>query len=280
MAASDLFLFVSHVAEDRAAALEVVDEIERRGVKCWIAPRDVHPGRPFDDEIVDAIEGSRAMLLIFSEHCNDSDYIRREITVAGESHKLIIPFRIEDVTPRRGLRVRLSDLHWIDAFVSRERAVDQVVHEVDPDGALEREREHQRQEDERRQREEEERRAEVALRAEEDKRARQADAAGRAEAALRQPEASHEAGSRRHAEEEAARVTTEARLTAEATRKTERGQEDERLHPLPPDKVPPPTPEDQRAHGLARRSKLVAWAIFVVVVIVGVEIANHFIIIR
>jgi hypothetical protein len=189
MAASDLFFFVSHVAEDREPALEVVDELERRGVRCWIAPRDVHPGRPFDDEIVDAIEGSRAMLLIFSEHGNESDYIRREVTVAGESHKLIIRFRIEDVPPRRGLRVRLSDLHWIDGFVSREHAVDQVIHTVDPDGIAQQQRERQRQDDERRAREEEERRAEAALRAEEEERSRLAEAARVAEARRQTEEA-------------------------------------------------------------------------------------------
>jgi hypothetical protein len=129
-AARDLFLFVSHVEEDRPAALKIVAELESRGVPCWIAPRDVHPGRAFDDEIADAIEASRAMLLIFSERCNEHEYIRRELTVAGESQKLIIPFRIEDAQPRRALRVRLSDLHWIDGFVSRERAIDQVVSEV------------------------------------------------------------------------------------------------------------------------------------------------------
>ena len=75
---------------------------------CWIAPRDVHAGKPFDDEIAEAIEASRAMLLIFSDHCNENDYIRREITVAGESHKVIIPFRIEDAEPRRGLPHPLS----------------------------------------------------------------------------------------------------------------------------------------------------------------------------
>jgi hypothetical protein len=124
---SDLFLFVSHVAEDRAPALEVVGELERRGIKCWIAPRNVRPGHPFDDEIVAALEDSRAMLLIFSEQCNESEYIRREVTVAGESHKLIIPFRIEDAHPRKGLRVRLSDLHWIDGFASREHAIDELA---------------------------------------------------------------------------------------------------------------------------------------------------------
>ena len=53
-----LFL-VSHVSEDRSVALEIVDELERRDVPCWIAPRDVRPGKPFDDEITDAIEASR-----------------------------------------------------------------------------------------------------------------------------------------------------------------------------------------------------------------------------
>src|SRR5215212_2768342 len=91
----DLSLFVSHVSEDRPAALEIVDELERRGVYCWIAPRDVRPGKPLDDEIVEAIEACWAMLLIFSDRCNEHEYIRREITVAGESHKTIIPFRIE-----------------------------------------------------------------------------------------------------------------------------------------------------------------------------------------
>ena len=123
----DPFLFVSHVSEDRAEAMEIVAALERRNILCWIAPRDVQPGHPFDDEISTAIDGCRAMLLVFSDHCNDSEYIRREVTVAGESQKLVIPFRIENAQPKHGLRVRLADLHWIDGFIAREQAVDVLV---------------------------------------------------------------------------------------------------------------------------------------------------------
>jgi len=136
MADTHPILFVSHVSEDRAAALEIVNELERRGVPCWIAPRNVQPGHPFDDEIVAALDHCRAMLLIFSEHCNESEYIRREVTVAGENRKVIIPFRIEDVQPRRGLRVRLSDLHWIDGFIAREQAIDELVKRFAPSAPL------------------------------------------------------------------------------------------------------------------------------------------------
>jgi hypothetical protein len=135
MESDDFFLFVSHVTEDRIAASQIVDELERRGVRCWIAPRDVRPGGTFDDDIADAIEACRAMLLIFSSRCNESEYIRREITVAGNMNKIIVPFRIEDVEPKRGLSVRLANLHWIDAFVARERAIDEVVRSVQPSSA-------------------------------------------------------------------------------------------------------------------------------------------------
>ena len=107
--------------------MEIVQELEQRGVPCWISPRDIPAGSSFDDEIARAIEDSRALLLIFSEHCNASEYIRREVTVAGESHKVVIPFRIENAEPKHGLRVRLSDLNWLDAFVSRERAIDELI---------------------------------------------------------------------------------------------------------------------------------------------------------
>src|SRR5712691_7457353 len=153
MSDADLFLFVSHVSEDRAAALEIVGELERRGVPCWIAPRNVQPGHPFDDEIVAALDRCRAMLLIFSEHCNESEYIRREVNVAGENRKIIIPFRIEDVQPRRGLRVRLSDLHWLDGFAAREGAIDELTKRFAP-SAVEKEQ-RQRAEAERRRQEEE-----------------------------------------------------------------------------------------------------------------------------
>jgi hypothetical protein len=79
MTTPDIFLFVSHVSEDRSDAEDIVGELERRGVRCWIAPRNIRPGKPFDDEIAEAIDTSRAMLLIFSEHCNESEYIRREV---------------------------------------------------------------------------------------------------------------------------------------------------------------------------------------------------------
>jgi hypothetical protein len=131
-----MHLFVSHVRQDQGTAESIVAELETRGVPCWIAPRDVRPGRPFDVEISDAIDNCFAMFLVFSDQCNESDYIRREVTVANEGKKLIIPFRIENAKPRSGLRLRLNDLHWIDAFSNRDAAIGQLLREIDRRSAI------------------------------------------------------------------------------------------------------------------------------------------------
>jgi hypothetical protein len=121
------YLFISYVREDRVQADELVRELEGRGVTCWIAPRNVRPGQPYDDQISDAIERCTVLVLLFSERCNNSEYIRREITFAHECQKLVVPFRIEEAQPQRGLRLRLLDLHWIDGFVDRKLAVDALL---------------------------------------------------------------------------------------------------------------------------------------------------------
>jgi SAM-dependent methyltransferase/PAS domain-containing protein len=120
-------LFISHASEDREVAEEIVADLERRGIDCWIAPRNIPPGQPFDDAIVTAIDSCWATLLVFSERCNTKeDYVRREVTVAMDCGKTVIPFRIEDVRPKGALRLRLSDLHWVDGFNSRAEAIAEV----------------------------------------------------------------------------------------------------------------------------------------------------------
>ena len=65
-------VFISHSAQDKAVADAVCAALENAAVRCWIAPRDVQPGRSFAGEITRAIQQSKAMVLIFSAHSNNS----------------------------------------------------------------------------------------------------------------------------------------------------------------------------------------------------------------
>jgi TIR domain len=109
-------VFISHSAQDKTVADAVCAALENSAVRCWIAPRDVQPGRSFAGEITRAIQQSKVMVLIFSAHSNNSEQVLREVQLAVSAHLHIIQFRIDDVRPNDDLTYFLSTPHWLDAL--------------------------------------------------------------------------------------------------------------------------------------------------------------------
>jgi hypothetical protein len=109
-------VFVSYSKHNKVEADAVCAALEAKGIRCWIAPRDVIPGQEWGAAIVDAIQSSRVMVLIFSNHANNSPQIRREVQLAVDMGTVLIPFRIEDVAPAQSLRYFLGTPHWLDAI--------------------------------------------------------------------------------------------------------------------------------------------------------------------
>jgi tetratricopeptide (TPR) repeat protein len=109
-------VFISHSSQDKPVADAVCAALERSGMRCWIAPRDVQPGRSFAGEITRAIQRSKVMVLIFSAYSNTSEQVLREVQLAANSHLHIVQFRIADVLPNDDLEYYLSAPHWLDAM--------------------------------------------------------------------------------------------------------------------------------------------------------------------
>lgn len=109
-------IFISHSSKDKSVADAVCAALENAAIRCWIAPRDVQPGRSFAGEIKRAIQNSKVMVLIFSAHSNNSDQVLREVQLAVNSHLHIVQFRIEDVVLNDDLSYFLSTPHWLDAL--------------------------------------------------------------------------------------------------------------------------------------------------------------------
>src|SRR3989442_2153553 len=109
-------VFISHSSQDKTIADAVCAALEGATIRCWIAPRDVQPGRSFAGEITRAIQRSNVMVLIFSAYSNTSEQVLREVQLAANSHLHIVQFRISDVLPNDDLEYYLSTLHWLDAL--------------------------------------------------------------------------------------------------------------------------------------------------------------------
>ena len=108
-------VFISYSSKDKTAADALCATLEAHGIPCWIAPRNISYGSDYGEAIVDGINESRLMVLVFSSHANTSPHIKREVDRAVSKSLTIIPIRIEDVAPTRALEYYISPVHWLDA---------------------------------------------------------------------------------------------------------------------------------------------------------------------
>jgi formylglycine-generating enzyme required for sulfatase activity len=107
--------FISHASADRAVADRLVAALRRDGVACWIAPDDVPAGaKDFGASIVTAIEEAHCLLLLYSTSASESIHVLRELQIADEDGKQVIPLRIDRAPLRGGFRFRLSTSQLIE----------------------------------------------------------------------------------------------------------------------------------------------------------------------
>jgi hypothetical protein len=111
-------VFVSYASPDRETALKITAFLESQGITCWVAPRDVPPGMEYGAAIIQGIETSRALVLVLSEHSNDSQFVRKEVERAVSKVKPVLPVRIREITPSGSLEFFISSAQWVDAWRS------------------------------------------------------------------------------------------------------------------------------------------------------------------
>ena len=108
--------FLSYSAQDKATAEAACAALEGAGLKCWIAPRDIFAGQEWSAAIVEGIENSQVLVLLFSANANTSKQVLREVERAVAKGIPILPFRLAELTPTKALEYFISSHHWLDAY--------------------------------------------------------------------------------------------------------------------------------------------------------------------
>src|SRR3954464_13241570 len=114
-------LFISHSSADAETAQALVTDFENRNISCWMAPRDIPMGSSYHEEIVQAIENSRAVPLLFSNAANKGEHVLREVELAAQGKKPILPLRIDVSEPAGGLKYMLANKQWVERKALRNR---------------------------------------------------------------------------------------------------------------------------------------------------------------
>jgi hypothetical protein len=123
-------IFVSFASKDVRVAMTLCSALESRGFTCWISARDIEPGANFQSAIVRALRQAKIMLLVFTANSNASEEMTKELALASQNKMIVIPLRVEDVTPNDAFAYEFATRQWIDVFADWEAAIDQLSRRV------------------------------------------------------------------------------------------------------------------------------------------------------
>ena len=121
-------VFISHSDSDRELSEKIYDYLQSQGIKCWIDSYNV-TGK-YAKAIIEGIEQSEMVVLIYSSSANASEHVENEIDNAFCMGKMIIPFRIEGTPYSTVLRYYLSKTHYVDGLPEPMEALGQLCDQI------------------------------------------------------------------------------------------------------------------------------------------------------
>ena len=120
-------VFISYAAKDRTRVLDLVDRLRTAGVSVWIDQMGIEGATMWSQEIVAAIRSCKVLILAISENSADSENVVKEVALASEGRKRILPVYIKQAEIPESMAYQLAGIQRIEFFEGREDAALQAV---------------------------------------------------------------------------------------------------------------------------------------------------------
>lgn len=129
---SDIFL--SYSRADHELAERFVEAAAARGISVWFDVQ-IEGGENWRERIVEALGSAAAVVILFSEHSNKSTQLIKELALADNLRKRVVPVLIAGCEPRGAYLYELASLNWINIYPNPENRlaglVDTLIAQLD-----------------------------------------------------------------------------------------------------------------------------------------------------
>ncbi len=103
-------IFISYSSKDREKAVQLTDLLISAGLSVWIDQSGIEVATSWSGEIVDAIDNCNALIVLLSPNSVQSKNVVREVSLAFEKNKKILPLDLEPVVLSRDLQYHLAGI--------------------------------------------------------------------------------------------------------------------------------------------------------------------------
>jgi predicted ATPase/Tfp pilus assembly protein PilF len=109
-------VFISYARTDRDQVLPWVGRLQQAGVSVWIDEAEIDPAELWSQEILAAVDACSVLLLLLSPASVTSKQVAREVTLASERNKPILPLLLEPTAVAGPVAYHLAGVQHLELF--------------------------------------------------------------------------------------------------------------------------------------------------------------------
>ena len=120
-------VFISYASQDRQRIIDLVNRLDAAGVSVWIDQMSIEGATMWSQEIVAAIRNCKVLILAISENSADSENVVKEVALASEGRKRILPVYLASAEIPESMAYQLAGIQRVEFFEGDEEAGQQSV---------------------------------------------------------------------------------------------------------------------------------------------------------
>jgi hypothetical protein len=121
------YIYISYSLPDQAIARKLVESLQARGYTIWVDFQDLLPDRNWSEQTQAAIQAGEVFVVLLSPESASSTIINREIAVAGQVNKPIIPILLREAA----LPTSLADRQYLTLSADWDNFIQLLVYALE-----------------------------------------------------------------------------------------------------------------------------------------------------
>jgi TolB-like protein/Flp pilus assembly protein TadD len=109
-------VFVSYARTDKERVLELAGKLRAAGVSLWLDTTGIDAATLWGEQIVNALESAKVLLLMLTESAVESKNVAREVMLVSERNGNILPVHLEPIQIPPTLKYQLAGIQHVECF--------------------------------------------------------------------------------------------------------------------------------------------------------------------
>ena len=123
-------VFISYSRENQQEVIKLVEYLRAQDVAVWMDESDIHGATMWTKEIVEAIRACSVFILAISRHSTGSKNVVKELALASEREKIILPIYLEQCDIPETMEYQLAGIQNIALYTLDKGKAYEFVHQT------------------------------------------------------------------------------------------------------------------------------------------------------